>query len=76
MLNTIYAALVFGIFLIILVWSGLIKTVKIHLDQDPAQNAYQSEAVQQTQSEKVIDLQEKNRQLMDRVRSQMERNRH
>ncbi len=67
--------MIFSVILAIMLWSGLVKTVKFSFNKAPVQNAYEVQDVERTQSEKTADLQEKNRQLMDRVRAQMERNR-
>jgi hypothetical protein len=75
MSNTIFMTMIFSVILAIMLWSGLVKTVKFSFNKAPVQNAYEVQDVERTQSEKTADLQEKNRQLMDRVRAQMERNR-
>ena len=75
MSNTIFITFIFGVSLSIMLFSGLVKTVKFNFKKDAAENVYQSEDVRETQSEKTADLAEKNRRLMDKVRDQMEKNR-
>lgn len=74
MSNTIFLTFVFCVILAIMLFSGLVKTVKFNFNKDAAENAYHSEDIRETQSEKTADLKDKNQQLMDRVRAQMERN--
>ena len=50
------------------------RPINYELWKIPSENTYQSEDVRQTQSEKAADLKNKNDQLMDRVRAQMEKN--
>ena len=74
MSNMIYLTFIFAVILGIMLFSGLVKTVKFGFKADPTENIYQSEAVKQTQSERAAEVAEKNRELMDRVRAQMEKN--
>ena len=74
MTNTIFLTFIFCVILVIMLFSGLVKMSKFGFTQNPSENTYQSEDVRQTQSEKAADLKNKNDQLMDRVRAQMEKN--
>jgi hypothetical protein len=76
MVNTIFVTVIFSAILAIMIYSGLVKTVKFNFNLFPTQNAVETESKEKTQSEKASDLQDKNRQLMDRVKAQMEKNRH
>lgn len=75
MINTIFVTAIFSIIVAILLYSGVVKTVKFNFNLAPTQNSSENQNVEQTQSEKAADLKDKNQQLMDRVRAQMEKNR-
>jgi hypothetical protein len=74
MTNTIFLTVIFGVLLAIMLFSGVVKTVKFTFNKAPVENTSQNEGVKQTQSERAEEIKEKNRQLMDRVRAQMEKN--
>lgn len=70
----IFLTFIFGIILAIMLFSGVVKGVKFTFNGLPPPPE-KTESVTKIQSEKAMDLQEKNRQLMDRVKEKMERNR-
>ena len=76
MSNIVFLTFIFSAILAIMLFTGLVKTAKFNFPAVPTIDTRQSEDIQQSQSEKAADLQEKNRQLMDRVKAQMEKNRH
>ena len=76
MSNLVFITFIFSAILAVMLFTGMVKTVKFNFYKNPATDIQQNEDVQKTQSEKAADLQEKNRRLMDRVRDQMEKNKH
>ena len=76
MSNTIFITFIFGVILAAMLFSGVVKMVKVNFNNKPAATTEPKENFMKNQSEKAADLAEKNRQLMDRVKAQMEKNRH
>jgi hypothetical protein len=76
MTNNILITIIFCIILGAMLYTGVIKTVKINFKPAPVENTYQRPAPGKTQSERAAELEEKNRRMMERVQRQMEKMKH
>ena len=74
MLNTVFITIMFSFILAVLLGTGFIKTVKFNFNKEEPRNTYEDKTVKETLSERAERVKEKNQQLMDRVRAQMEKN--
>jgi hypothetical protein len=74
MFDTLLATTIFSIILALMLFFGVVKTVKFNFAPKPQESISDVRSLEKTQSEKAAELKEKNDQMMERLKAQMERN--
>ncbi|MBF0593540.1 MAG: hypothetical protein HQL22_01085 [Candidatus Omnitrophica bacterium] len=71
-----HTAITISVFIILAaaIGNGIVKNASRHFADDPTVNAYQGDAIRQQVSEKTQETAERQRRMMENVKTRMERN--